>query len=145
MSANKTQLIQTFLRTISHDVRHYQALLPLLKKQRELYLTFDADLLQSNIEQQTPHLNALKRSSAERSQSLQQLGLSRDEAGVNRLLAVLPATLGVQAKEQWSTLKNLVEQCQRYNTENGQTSATFHEMVTSITATSSDTYQEQTV
>lgn len=144
MATDKKQLIQRFLRTLGHDIKHYQALLPLLKTQRDLYLTFDADLLQANASQQMPLLAALKRSSGERSQCLEQLGLSADETGVSRMLAVLPHAMEKQARSQWSTLKNLVMQCQQYNTENGQVSANFQEMLSQVTATSPYTYPEST-
>lgn len=142
MAADKKQLIQTFLRTVGHDVRHYQALLPLLKTQRKLYLTFDADLLSANTQQQQPLLNALKRSALERSTCLKQLGLSQDDAGVQRLLSVLPQSLGQQIKTQWSTLQSLVQQCQQCNAENGHTSASFHEMLSQMNVSTTHTYQE---
>ncbi|WP_325893208.1 flagellar protein FlgN [Grimontia sp. NTOU-MAR1] len=145
MTSDKKQLIKAFLQTVGHDIRHYQALLPLLKAQRALYLTFDANLLDANTKQQLPLLAALKRSSNERSQSLIQLGLSADDNGITRLLSVLPNTLSTQAKNQWSMLKNLIEQCQKYNAENGQTSASFHEMLSQMTTASSPTYQENTL
>ncbi|PKF51208.1 flagellar protein FlgN [Enterovibrio nigricans] len=143
MALNASQLIQHFLQTIGRDIRLYQQLLELLKHQRVLYVTFDAEALKRNIADQQPLISELAASAKERHDCLNKLGVGGSRLGVTRLMNALPPALGQQAKNQWETLQRLVEHCQHYNNENGQTTATFHEMIASVIEPASDTYQER--
>ncbi|MDD1781847.1 flagellar protein FlgN [Enterovibrio sp. ZSDZ35] len=143
MASNASQLIQLFLQTIGRDIRHYQQLLELLKHQRVLYMTFDAEALTRNIADQQPLISQLAKSAQERQDCLNKLGVGCSRSGVARLMKALPPSLGPQAKKQWETLQRLVECCQQYNNENGQTTATFHEMIAGVLQPTSDTYQER--
>lgn len=143
MATSRSQLIQSFVRTIAHDIKLYQQLLPLLQQQKSLYLQFDGQALSDNIQQQTPLLSQLSRSANERSTCLKQLGLSADEQSVHRLMSVLPRRLTPQLRQQWSTLKSLVTQCHQLNMSNGQSSAAFHELLSQVKHPVQHTYDEQ--
>ncbi|MDF2152580.1 flagellar export chaperone FlgN [Vibrio sp. CAU 1672] len=143
MATSRSQLIQTFVRTIAHDIKLYQQLLPLLQVQKSLYLQFDGQALNDNLHKQTPILNQLNSSASERSQCLQQLGLSANEHSVNRLLSALPRRLTPQLRQQWATLKGLIKQCQQLNQSNGQSSAAFHELLNQIKHPVQHTYEER--
>lgn len=143
MANNRSQLVQLFVRTITHDVKSYQQLLPLLQQQKSLYLQFDSQALNHNIEQQTPLLNQLHRSANERSHCLQQLGLSANDHSVQRLLNALPITLNHKLRTQWQTLKSLIQQCQQLNHSNGQLSASFQELLAQVTQPTQHVYEER--
>ncbi|KXF81060.1 flagellar protein FlgN [Enterovibrio coralii] len=143
MAPNATQLIQYFLQTVSHDIKHYEQLLDLLKRQRVLYVSFDAVALQENLAAQQPLLNTLKTSSRQRQDCLKQLGLEDSNRGVSRLQNALPSALKKKAMVQWDSLQRLVEQCQQYNNDNGQVSASFHEMISGVIKPAADIYHEQ--
>lgn len=142
MALNRGQLIQSFLYTISEDVRLYRQLQQLLQQQKSLYIQFDGETLGNNIRQQVPLLNQLNRNATQRSQCLQRLGLQNDPQGVERLFALLPGHLQQRATKQWLALNNLVEQCQLLNQSNGQSSANFQELLGNLTDPS-PTYQER--
>ncbi|UUM32283.1 flagellar protein FlgN [Vibrio japonicus] len=144
MATSRSQLIQTFVRTIARDIKLYQQLLPLLQNQKSLYLQFDGQALSDNIQQQMPILNQLSDSAKERHSCLQQLGLSTNEHSVNKLMSVLPKHLTPQLRQQWSTLKNLIKQCQQLNQSNGQSSAAFHELLNQVKNPVQHTYEERT-
>lgn len=142
MALNRGQLIQSFLYTISEDVRLYRQLHQLLQEQKSLYLQFDGETLGNNIRQQVPLLNQLNRNATQRSQCLQRLTLANDPAGVKRLFALLPEHLQQRAIKQWDALNNLIGQCQKLNQSNGHSSATFQELLGNLTDPS-PTYQER--
>ncbi|WP_394211783.1 flagellar protein FlgN [Enterovibrio calviensis] len=143
MASTATQHIQRFLRTISSDIKQYNQLLPLIIAQRGLYLQFDAPALQTNIRKQLPIIEQVKCTAIERSQCLANIGVTADDAGTKKLLNALPPSIAPQARKQWMILKDLITQCQQYNAENGQTSASFHEMLNQLNQSENHTYHEQ--
>ncbi|NMS37629.1 flagellar protein FlgN, partial [Vibrio parahaemolyticus] len=124
--------IQQFVRSISEDIKLYQQLLPLLQQQKVLYLKFDGEALNDNVQKQMPILNKLSRSANDRSQCMRALGLACNDASVKRIFNALPAQIGMQARKQWALLETLVSQCQQYNQSNGHSSAAFHELVSQL-------------
>jgi flagella synthesis protein FlgN len=144
MAVSHSQVIQTFLRTIAHDIKLYQQLLPLLQNQKSLYFQFDGQALNDNIQKQTPILNQLSRSAKERSACLQQLGLSCNENSVNKLMSVLPKRITPQLRQQWNVLRGLIKQCHQLNQSNGQSSAAFHELLNQVKHPVAHTYEERT-
>ncbi len=143
MASGTTQHIQDFVRTIGKDIVHYRELLNLLHKQKALYLTFDSDALTQNIRQQVPILNQLNKTADLRSECMKNLGLPATELGVKRLLRALPKQIQPKITQQWHQLQALVHECQKRNQDNGQTSATFHELLCQITQPVQHTYEEQ--
>ncbi|WP_346266739.1 flagellar export chaperone FlgN, partial [Vibrio parahaemolyticus] len=124
--------MQQFVRSISEDIKLYQQLLPLLQQQKVLYLKFDGEALNDNVQKQMPILNKLSRSANDRSQCMRALGLACNDASVKRIFNALPAQIGMQARKQWALLETLVSQCQQYNQSNGHSSAAFHELVSQL-------------
>lgn len=90
MASAASQRIQYFVRSISEDIKLYQQLLTLLQQQKALYLKFDGEALNTNVQQQTPILNKLSRSSNERSQCMRELGLPCNDSSVTRIFNALP-------------------------------------------------------
>ncbi|XAW88926.1 flagellar export chaperone FlgN [Vibrio sp. CDRSL-10 TSBA] len=142
MALNRGQLIQSFLYTISEDVRMYRQLHQLLQQQKALYLQFDGESLGNNIRQQVPLLNQLNRNATQRSQCLQRLALPNDPAGVKHLFGALPQHLQERVRKQWRALNTMIEQCQHLNQSNGHSSAMLHELLAEMT-NPSPTYQER--
>lgn len=132
MASAVSQRIQQFVRSISEDIKLYQQLLPLLQQQKVLYLKFDGEALNDNVQKQMPILNKLSRSANDRSQCMRALGLACNDASVKRIFNALPAQIGMQARKQWALLETLVSQCQQYNQSNGHSSAAFHELVSQL-------------
>ncbi|MDF5054087.1 flagellar export chaperone FlgN, partial [Vibrio parahaemolyticus] len=122
MASAVSQRIQQFVRSISEDIKLYQQLLPLLQQQKVLYLKFDGEALNDNVQKQMPILNKLSRSANDRSQCMRALGLACNDASVKRIFNALPAQIGMQARKQWALLETLVSQCQQYNQSNGHSS-----------------------
>lgn len=75
MASNRGQLMQSFMFTISEDLKLYRQLHTLLTEQKALYLQFNGDALGKNIRQQVPVLNQLHRNASHRTQCLQRLAL----------------------------------------------------------------------
>lgn len=142
MATDTSRVIQTFLRTVGEDIRLYRQLAPLLKAQKSLYLTFDANRLDDNIAEQKPLLEKLEHHANVRSHAMQTLGLTRDKKGVETLFNALPKQLSAQVNQQWQVLQSLIAQCQQYNHDNGVSSATFHELITQLKQPASHTYAE---
>lgn len=142
MKSKVTELVQQFIQTIGKDIALYQKLLPLLKSQKEIYLTFDAGQLTKNIDQQKPLLEQLNSNSVLRTDIMKQLGLPANNQGAIKLLNVLPGDLSVKAKQLWQVLNSLVMQCQEYNHDNGASCASFHELISQIQAPEQHTYSE---
>ncbi|MCF7480422.1 flagellar protein FlgN [Vibrio sp. J1-1] len=145
MASEKQLLIQEFIQSISQDVKLYQKLMELQQKQSGLYLTFDASALRANVDQQIPILGQLNRNAAKRSHCMQKLGLPANEKGVSKIFSVLPEKLSLPLKQQWCQLEALIIECQQYNQKNGQSSASFHELMSQFTHASPDTYEDQLV
>ncbi|EJA7340920.1 TPA: flagellar protein FlgN [Vibrio parahaemolyticus] len=143
MASAASQRIQYFVRSISEDIKLYQQLLTLLQQQKALYLKFDGEALNTNVQQQTPILNKLSRSSNERSQCMRELGLPCSDSSVARIFNALPAKIGAQARKQWTLLETLIKQCQQYNQSNGQSSAAFHELVSQLKQPVQHTYEDK--
>lgn len=110
---------------------------------KALYLKFDGEALNENIQKQMPILNQLGRSASERSQLMRKLGLPCNETGVNRIFNALPAKIATQARKQWTLLGSLVKQCQQDNQSNGQSSAAFQELVSQLKQPVQHTYEER--
>ncbi len=142
MAETKTQLVQRFIFSINEDIKHYKQLLHLLQDQSALYLKFDGEALSENIHQQLPILKQLGRSAAERSRCLQQLHLPSSELGVEKLIHALPDKHKVPLKKQWKSLETLIKHCQKYNNQNGQSSAAFHELLGQLTQQPQHAYGE---
>lgn len=142
MAASKTELVQTFVMSISEDIKLYQKLLALLQHQKALYLKFDGESLNQNIQNQLPVLSKLGRNASERSQALTQLKLPCSQAGVERLIKALPAKLSDNVSKQWHILESLIAQCQKYNQSNGQSSAAFQELLGELTGQKQHSYEE---
>ncbi len=98
MASAVSQRIQQFVRSISEDIKLYQQLLPLLQQQKVLYLKFDGEALNDNVQKQMPILNKLSRSANDRSQCMRALGLACNDASVKRIFNALPAQIGMQAR-----------------------------------------------
>ncbi|MBO0201931.1 flagellar export chaperone FlgN [Vibrio sp. Vb1166] len=143
MASAVSQRIQQFVRSISEDIKLYQQLLPLLQQQRVLYLKFDGEALNDNVQKQMPILNKLSRSANDRSQCMRALGLACNDASVKRIFNALPAQIGMQARKQWALLETLVSQCQQYNQSNGHSSAAFHELVSQLKQPVQHTYEDK--
>ncbi|HHF3192495.1 TPA: flagellar export chaperone FlgN [Vibrio alginolyticus] len=143
MASAVSQRIQQFVRSISEDIKLYQQLLPLLQQQKVLYLKFDGEALNDNVQKQMPILNKLSRSANDRSQCMRALGLACNDASVKRIFNALPAQIGVQARKQWALLETLVSQCQQYNQSNGHSSAAFHELVSQLKQPVQHTYEDK--
>ncbi|MDF5063849.1 flagellar export chaperone FlgN, partial [Vibrio parahaemolyticus] len=141
MASAVSQRIQQFVRSISEDIKLYQQLLPLLQQQKVLYLKFDGEALNDNVQKQMPILNKLSRSANDRSQCMRALGLACNDASVKRIFNALPAQIGMQARKQWALLETLVSQCQQYNQSNGHSSAAFHELVSQLKQPVQHTYE----
>lgn len=142
MASNRGQLMQSFMFTISEDLKLYRQLHTLLTEQKALYLQFNGDALGKNIRQQVPVLNQLHRNASHRTQCLQRLALPNSDKGVLRLFSALPASLRTRIEKQWQVLNLLIQQCQRLNQDNGLSSATFHELLSELTQPS-PTYEER--
>ncbi|MGI2876884.1 flagellar export chaperone FlgN [Vibrio alginolyticus] len=143
MASAVSQRIQQFVRSISEDIKLYQQLLPLLQQQKVLYLKFDGEALNDNVQKQMPILNKLSRSANDRSQCMRALGLACNDASVKRIFNALPAQVGMQARKQWALLETLVSQCQQYNQSNGHSSAAFHELVSQLKQPVQHTYEDK--
>ncbi|EOX4904232.1 flagellar export chaperone FlgN [Vibrio alginolyticus] len=143
MASAVSQRIQQFVRSISEDIKLYQQLLPLLQQQKVLYLKFDGEALNDNVQKQMPILNELSRSANDRSQCMRALGLACNDASVKRIFNALPAQIGMQARKQWALLETLVSQCQQYNQSNGHSSAAFHELVSQLKQPVQHTYEDK--
>ncbi|BCG20176.1 flagellar export chaperone FlgN [Vibrio alginolyticus] len=143
MASAVSQRIQQFVRSISEDIKLYQQLLPLLQQQKVLYLKFDGETLNDNVQKQMPILNKLSRSANDRSQCMRALGLACNDASVKRIFNALPAQIGMQARKQWALLETLVSQCQQYNQSNGHSSAAFHELVSQLKQPVQHTYEDK--
>ncbi len=128
--------------SISEDIKLYRKLLALLQHQKALYLKFDGGSLSDNIQSQLPILNQLGRNASERSQALAQLKLPCSEVGVERLIKALPAKLSDNVNKQWHILESLITQCQKYNQNNGQSSAAFQELLGELTGQKQHSYEE---
>lgn len=142
MNANKTQLAQQFVGTIRADIQRYQQLAQLLKAQKPLYLQFDGAALDANLNQLNPLLEELNQSAATRSNCMKMLNLPVNEQGANRLLNALPAPIKPGILKQWAKLQSLIQHCQQLNHDNGQSSASFHELIKQIFQPEQHTYQE---
>lgn len=142
MASEKQLLIQGFIQSISEDIKLYQKLMVLQQKQSTLYLSFDAAALSENVDQQTPVLDQLNRNAVKRTQCMRKLGLPADEKGVSKIFSVLPEKLRLAVTNQWRQLETLIKQCQQYNQKNGQSSASFHELMSDFTNASPDTYED---
>ncbi|MGP8305874.1 flagellar protein FlgN [Vibrio sp. YIC-376] len=145
MASEKQLLIQEFIQSIGKDIELYQQLMVLQQKQSALYLTFDAAALSDNVAKQTPILGRLNLNAQKRSQCMKKLGLPTNEIGVSKIFSVLPDKLSVTVKKQWHQLGTLIKQCQQYNQKNGQSSASFHELINQFTGSYQDTYEDQLV
>ncbi len=138
-------LIQGFIQSIGEDITLYKKLVVLQQQQSALYLNFDATALSVNVEQQTPVLDQLNRNAGIRSQCMNRLGLPANEKGVSKIFSILPEQLRLAVTKRWHQLETLIKQCQQYNQKNGESSASFHELMSQITNTSQDTYEDRLV
>ncbi|UTZ24096.1 flagellar protein FlgN [Vibrio campbellii] len=143
MATTASHHIQKFVRSIAEDVKLYQQLSGLIQQQKALYLKFDGEALNENIQKQMPILNQLGHSASERSQLMRKLGLPCNETSVNRIFNALPAKIGTQSRKQWTLLGSLVKQCQQDNQSNGQSSAAFQELVSQLKQPVHHTYEER--
>ncbi|MFD2015055.1 flagellar export chaperone FlgN [Vibrio olivae] len=114
-------------------------------KLKPLYLQFNGEALDTNLRQVNPILDALGQSANTRTQCMKQLHLPANEQGANRLLHALPAPIKPGILKQWAKLQSLVKRCQQLNYENGQSSASFHELIKPIFQPEQHTYQEHNI
>lgn len=142
MATSKTELVQNFVVSISEDIKLYRKLLSLLQHQKALYLKFDGESLSHNISKQLPVLKQLGHNASQRSRLLSQLNLPCSEHGVERLVRALPIKLSDNVRKQWQILESLIKECQKYNQENGQSSAAFHELLGELTGREQHSYEE---
>ncbi|ASI89512.1 hypothetical protein C9980_22980 [Vibrio mediterranei] len=142
MAATRTELVQQFVLSISEDIKLYRKLLALLQHQKALYLKFDGEALSNNIHNQLPVLKQLGSNASKRSYTLQQLQLPCSENGAKKLIRALPTKLSDTIAKQWQILEALIKECQKYNHDNGQSSAAFHELLGELTGQEQHCYGE---
>ncbi|MDN3609434.1 flagellar protein FlgN [Vibrio ostreicida] len=142
-TSDPSRLIKQYVKTIGQDIRLYQQLTPLLREQKQLYLTLDATRLSANLEQQKPLLNQLIAHAEERRQTMITLALPVEKRGVDKLISLLPPAISKQVSAQCRMLQGMIEQCQKLNQDNGQTSANFHELMVQITQPNQHTYADK--
>jgi len=142
MASEASRLVQGFVRSIGEDIALYRKLAPLLQSQTALYLTFEADKLNQNIDAQKPLIEKLSANSKLRSQVLNKLGLPPEQSSTDKIINALPQSMAHKVRHQWQTLASLVEQCQQLNNDNGVSSASFHELISSLKEPSQHTYAD---
>ncbi|AUI88614.1 hypothetical protein BS333_20125 [Vibrio azureus] len=144
MTQNSSQVIQQFVRSIAKDIKLYQQLLPIIQRQKALYLSFESESLDKDNKHQVELLNQLSQSAKKRKEWMLSLGVPLNEQGVSKIFDALPKTIAIQARKQWTVLHTLIKQCKQENTNNGSTAAAFQEIVTQLLQPVAHTYEEQT-
>ncbi|KLN66184.1 flagellar protein FlgN [Vibrio sp. VPAP30] len=142
MTSEASRLVQNFVRSVGEDIALYRKLAPLLQDQRMLYLTFDAEKLNQNINTQKPLIEKLNANAKMRSQVMDKLGLPLEQSSIEKIFNALPQSIAHKVRHQWQTLASLIEQCQQLNSDNGASSAAFHELISSLKEPSQHTYTE---
>ncbi|WP_299019584.1 flagellar protein FlgN [uncultured Photobacterium sp.] len=127
--SSKTQLVKALLGELAQDVTSYQHLAQQLKHQQALLVNRDSQALLSHNVQLQQLMQQLGEHAKRRSEYLESLGVSADDAGMKRLMAALPAQFSQQGNQLWKKLYELTLQCQELNNANGRVLAQQKQMI----------------
>lgn len=113
------QQINRLIQDIVQDRKNYISLGALLEQQRQTFMKHDAPALDALNEQLLTEYQRLQYSANVRQQTLQQLGLTADNQGLQTLFTRLPAPHREKAAALWGDLQQRATRCKQLNERNG--------------------------
>jgi len=118
--ASQAQLVKSLFSELTQDVKSYQQLARQLQHQESLLVNRDSQALLTHNAQLQQLMQQLSEHAQRRCGYLEALGVSADDAGMNRLLGALPDQYRQQGSMLWQQLYELTLQCQERNNTNGR-------------------------
>lgn len=114
------------------DISHYSLFIALLKEQQSLMQQHDSDkLTQLNLRHEKL-LNNILTQAEKRKKIMLSIGVTADDAGMEKVLNSLDRVSRERVSELWQRLKILAQLCQDQNDINGQLLASQHELLNKI-------------
>lgn len=117
---DRTTLVKTLLSDLAQDAAHYAELEALLAKQHSHLTRRDSQALNSISKAVLPLMDALNSNAQRRVKCLESLGVTGDDAGMQKVLAALPDTYKRQGLSHWDRIYALAKRCQEQNNANGR-------------------------
>lgn len=129
-SARQAMLV--LINGLKKDISHYTLFNALLKEQYSLMQQHNSDkLLQLNQRQEKLH-SAILTQAQRRKKIMLGIGVSADEAGMERLLDSLDRVSRERVSELWNRLKTLTLNCKKQNEINGQLLSSQQELLNKL-------------
>ena len=113
------QRVKALIQDMTEDRKRYPALAALLEKQRHHIVARDAASLDAVNEQIMALYQQLSKSSQQRYQHLNGLGIDPNTEGMKTLIARLPVTHQPSVSALWQGLQQQASDCQTANEYNG--------------------------
>ena len=136
--STRLEQVKALLSGIREDNTHYDALRALLEQQRLCMIRRASDELLAGNDTIQQHYETLTRSSQQRRDLLQQLGVSVNAAGINEVLSWLPAAQKNAARRWWRDLEQKAERCKAWNEKNGDLLIRQYEFIQAFLGTEPD-------
>lgn len=126
------QAMLVLINSLKKDISHYSLFNALLKEQYSLMQQHNSEkLLQLNQRQEKLHSIILTQAQR-RKKIMLGIGVSADEAGIERLLNSLDRVSRERVSELWERLKTLTLNCQKQNELNGQLLSSQQELLNKV-------------
>ena len=134
MSDKRDQLLAVIDSDLRQDVTDFRALRELMQGLYEHLLQRDTPHIERLNQQITDLLEQVGLRAQRRVKVLGAFRLSGDGAGMNRLLALYPATRRSDLQQQWTQLEQLIGECKRLNERNGKLLAMHNDVLNQLLA-----------
>lgn len=142
--SERLEQVKSLLRGIRREDEGYQQLRTLLEQQRLCMIKRECETLTTVNESINQHYELLSRSTQERRDTLLNLGLTADGAGIQQIFSWLPPLQKQAAQAWWKQLERQAESCKAYNEKNGVLLNHQYEFVQDFLGTGQDyIYQRQ--
>ena len=126
------QFIIALISGLKADIKNYSRFHELLHKQHNLMQQHNSEELITLNQDHGILLETISEQAIRRKQLMHHIGVTADNAGMEKILAALDAQSGPQVAILWDKLKQLTHHCHNQNEVNGQLLALQSELLNKV-------------
>jgi flagella synthesis protein FlgN len=126
------QFIIALISGLKEDIKNYSRFHELLHKQQSLMQQHNSEALITLNQEHSILLEVIREQAIRRKQLMDNIGVTADNAGMEKILAALDAKSSPQVAMLWDKLKQLTHHCHDQNEVNGRLLALQSELLNKV-------------